>query len=1122
MSTTVASYSFLPWLRQGISGKVTLSDLDQSVKLRATIPVELELAGGGISGAPVTSTIKKDIQLYGPGDVVGIESRAIVRVDPRNWSTNFEPNYLPVIEFYDEDFPWRYTPAGAKQDRLRPWIALVVLNESEFEDGKDIKDKPLPYITVSDRKVFPKADRLAAWAHVHVNRSLSASDTEIVSADMAAVLPKLQATLDENSDLAYSRILCPRKLEANMPYHAFLLPVFESGRLAGLGLDPGKTPFATQGAWDDYPEDPASREEKDSYPFYFRWYFRTAAVGDFEYLVRLLQPRPVDKRVGTRDLDVQRPGENVPGITNGDLGGVLKLGGALQVPRSSLSTDDQAEVAKYDAWATPYPQPFQSALAGFINLADDYGSQTAATANAAASAATAAAQGSVAQAPPVDPDPLITPPLYGRWHALTSRLLKDGSGALLPDRTNWVHELNLDPRFRAGAGFGTRIIRQNQEDYMNEAWKQIGDVLGAIQRIRAAQLAKEVSAIWYDRHLKPLQAANMERSLFVTAPIQRRVVSQGLTVHYQVSQSPIATAATSAAMRRVMRPDGRIMKRMLFTADTRADNLLTRMNAGEVAAAPPKTVPTGLNTLGKANAVLLPPAAPTGVVSLLRRFAWPPLAVLLLGLLTALLLVLFLAPPLGAVLAGVVVAGAAYANQLLRGWRTQVQRADRLMPVGQRPEAVADLPKSQEFVISAPGAAARSTTGTLDSKEATRFKEGLVSAYTLLADSAQVSVEQPRIALNLPEVTTATISAIDPRKTISKRTIASLDIPDHIATIQVKEFKDPLYYPEINTPMYKPLYDLSAELFVPNVNLIPENSITLLESNPKFIESYMVGLNFEFGSELLWREYPSDNRGSYFRQFWDVNAYFTAGNKNDPALREKLKDILPLHLWSKHSALGTHDNRSDRGAAQSDAVLAIRGELLKRYPNAVIYAQRAAWVLKSDGEIDTTLPRTLVDVTEAEAADPPRTKLRTPLYSAKIEPDIYFLGFDLTIDEAIGGSRQKATDDPGWFFVMKERPGEPRFGLDISRDGALNVWNDIAWTDVLPTASAPGAYIEVGPATATLTLAEPAAADPMHGQWAEDQAVSWSKDASSADLAYMLFRSPVLVAIHAAELLKRP
>ena len=40
-------------------------------------------------------------------------------------------------------------------------------------------------------------------------------------------------------------------------------------------------------------------------------------------------------------------------------------------------------------------------------------------------------------------------------------------------------------------------------------------------------------------------------------------------------------------------------------------------------------------------------------------------------------------------------------------------------------------------------------------------------------------------------------------------------------------------------------------------------------TNPPFIEAYMVGLNHEFARELLWREYPTDQRGPPFRQFWE-------------------------------------------------------------------------------------------------------------------------------------------------------------------------------------------------------------------------------------------------------------
>ncbi len=40
---------------------------------------------------------------------------------------------------------------------------------------------------------------------------------------------------------------------------------------------------------------------------------------------------------------------------------------------------------------------------------------------------------------------------------------------------------------------------------------------------------------------------------------------------------------------------------------------------------------------------------------------------------------------------------------------------------------------------------------------------------------------------------------------------------------------------------------------------------TLLRTNNRFIEAYLVGLNHEMGRELLWREYPTDQRGTYFR-----------------------------------------------------------------------------------------------------------------------------------------------------------------------------------------------------------------------------------------------------------------
>ena len=43
----------------------------------------------------------------------------------------------------------------------------------------------------------------------------------------------------------------------------------------------------------------------------------------------------------------------------------------------------------------------------------------------------------------------------------------------------WLRDANLDPRLRVAAGLGGEVVRQNQDRYVEEAWRQVGDVLAA-------------------------------------------------------------------------------------------------------------------------------------------------------------------------------------------------------------------------------------------------------------------------------------------------------------------------------------------------------------------------------------------------------------------------------------------------------------------------------------------------------------------------------------------------------------------------------------------------------------------------------------------------------------------
>lgn len=1108
MSDPIGTYTFLPWIRQGVAN--TISDVTAAG--RATIDVPLELEGTLKDGGVTVESVGRAVELYGPGDIVGIDSAQISRIEPQHWVTNFEPNYFAAIEFYDEDFPWRYTPASPGGRRLLPWLALVVLEEgTEFKEGANIAGRPLSYVEVTGAfgDVFPDASEGWAWAHAHFNAEFSET---VVETDSTAAATAAQAVIDQAPDTACSRILCPRKLKPKTAYHAFLIPAFESGRLAGLGYEP--SPFfqdaanaltATTSAWAAYGT-PANRPDATFFPFYHRWYFRTAERGDFESLVRLLQPKIVDSRVGHRDIDVTDPAPNVSGIVDPELEGVLRMGGALKAPFATLGTEEREEFAKFDEWADPYPHVFQTELATFVNLADSYQQDGAGANNDPVLDDTVNADG----------DPLITPPIYGRWHALTERLLTERDGSDAPNRENWLHDLNLDPRWRTAAGFGTKVVQQNQEAYMEAAWDQIGDVLEANRRIRQAQLAKSAGQRLHAAHVAASARVGTGRALMLAAPMQARIVSDGVVLRHQLMHSPLNVTMTSTAMRRAIRPGGRAAKQLQLRQPDSAATLITRVNDGEISAAPEKTPPTEIlspDDLAEA----IEPRSPldrfwAALGQWLKANKWLAAALLLVALVVALLV--FGLGPLGYAVAASVVAGAVVIWRRARRGASQQAAADSITEDGQTPAAVDSLPGSASFELlpdldpsgSLPDNHTR--PGETDNAEATRFKTSLRDQYRLLELSGTLGQVAQTVPLNLATVASDIVAEINPAVTVPRWTLSGLDIPARILEQFGETFVEAMAYPEFDVPMYEPLAAAGDDLFVPNLHLVEADSVTLLETNQRFIEAYMVGLNHECARELLWREYPTDQRGSYFRQFWDVRKKI-AEAADPEAAREELKDIRELHEWPRRNDLGDNDNREAGGEAEEELVLVIRGELLKKYPNTIITAQKAAWQI-TDGDIDKALER---EFDESEAP-------LKPLYEARVAPDIYFFGFDLTALEARGDDT--VDDKPGYFFRIEEVPGDARFGFDIDRDedSDINVWNDLSWPDVVP-ALVDGTNVKVADIP-DHALTDPSA-DPLLNEKVEqyefDVQVPLNDSVSAAELAYVALQTPVIMAVHASELL---
>ena len=164
----VANYQFQSWARRGISAHIKEQDTlgNPAAVLppgeRASVPIGVSIN--------TTPQFPKDFALIGPGDIIGIHRDMIVRTDPRHWITNVEPNYLAFIEFYDEDFAWRYTPAKPQGEHLRPWIFLLVLKENEFD--RDDHRLPLPVINVKAAEALPPADETWLFAHVHTEHDI--------------------------------------------------------------------------------------------------------------------------------------------------------------------------------------------------------------------------------------------------------------------------------------------------------------------------------------------------------------------------------------------------------------------------------------------------------------------------------------------------------------------------------------------------------------------------------------------------------------------------------------------------------------------------------------------------------------------------------------------------------------------------------------------------------------------------------------------------------------------------------------------------------------------------------------------------------------------------------------
>ncbi len=148
----------------------------------------------------------------------------------------------------------------------------------------------------------------------------------------------------------------------------------------------------------------------------------------------------------------------------------------------------------------------------------------------------------------------------------------------------------------------------------------------------------------------------------------------------------------------------------------------------------------------------------------------------------------------------------------------------------------------------------------------------------------------------------------------------------------------------------------------------------------------------------------------------------------------------------------------------------------------------------------------------------PRTnKIRKPIFTARVEPDVFLVGFDLTYTDAKGDSAFGTGTNAGWYFVMEERLTEPHFGADLTTsqlnpfNSPIEKWNDLSWPHI---GVSEGGHIQFAVAVNDGVKVS----TPVNlGIPFEDKQIIWKKNA--ADMAYALHRDATRVMIHAADML---
>lgn len=245
----------------------------------------------------------------------------------------------------------------------------------------------------------------------------------------------------------------------------------------------------------------------------------------------------------------------------------------------------------------------------------------------------------------------------------------------------------------------------------------------------------------------------------------------------------------------------------------------------------------------------------------------------------------------------------------------------------------------------------------------------------------------------------AVSTAIDPR---GPNPPVLLRIKSRIKGLTLNTLEPPEIPVGLDFPTWTLLRDKAKEWILPGISGLPKDSIVAMQTNPSFIDAYLVGINTQLLGEMHWRNMAVDRRATPLLMFWG-NVNFATGVRQ--------ADIQPLSSWSATSALGDLAHQVIQPGdttGKRDLVIVFRTDLFRRYPRTVVYLAKptptADDALRATPEFSYT------------AATKANRRFLGPIFQGALGPDVVFFSFD--VDPATLGQ---------YWLVLDEPPSELRF-----------------------------------------------------------------------------------------------